>query len=370
MTSTPAVKYPHLKLLDWPFTIVPRVTDSPVWAGRTELRQRIDRLLRTVNRRPPSSLHLMWADFGAGKTHTLYYMNSAAMTYGMRPVYVEWPKKASTFVDVYRSIASKFPLRVLSSMFWAYAGKAGVDHVLNWAGEVYPDFEAVLESIYRGDDNNPLISEWLRAERGISKRELATIGVRNAIRTSDEAIRAMVVLTGLVANGNNHSKVLLMLDEFQRVDQLPPRVRRDINAGIHTLFNACPEGLCIVLSFSFGNPANIKFLLAEEVISRTDPDSIQLPKMTTVEAMNFVQDILEHQRAPDGTDPFFPFTKGAIDAILQKTDKLTPREIMKYLDVVLRNADEEMEAGTISVVNPEYALNVLHNTTIPRDDET
>ena len=369
MTIAPVVKYPHLKLVDWPFTIVPRMTDSPIWAGRTELRQSIDRLLRTVNRRPPSSLHLMWADFGAGKTHTLYYMNSAAKTCGMYPVYVEWPKKASTFVDVYRSIALKFPPRVLSTMFWDYAGKVGVDHVLNGASEVYPDLGAVLERIYNGDGNNPLIGEWLRAERNISKRELSSMGVRNTIRTSDEAIRAMVVLTGLAANGNNHSKLLLMLDEFQRIDQLPPRARREINAGIHTLFNACPEGLCIMLSFSFGNPSNIKFLLAEEVISRTDPFGIQLPELTAVEALNFVRDILKQQRSPDGADHFFPFTEGGIDTILQKTGKLTPREIMKYLDVVLRNADEDIEAGTISVVTSEYALSVLDNTTIPMDED-
>ena len=369
MTAAPVVKYPHLKLLDWPFTVVPRITDSPMWAGRTELRQTIDRLLRTVNRRSPSSLHLMWADFGAGKTHTLYYMSSAAQTYGLYPVYVEWPKKASTFVDVYRSIALKFPPRLLSTMFWAYAGKAGVDHVLNGTSEVYPDFGAILERIYNGDDNNPLVGEWLRAEKGVSKRELSTIGVRNAIRTSDEAIRAMVVLTGLVANGDTHSKLLLMLDEFQRIDQLPPRARREINAGIHTLFNACPEGLCIMLSFSFGNPSNIKFLLAEEVISRTDPDGIQLPKLTAVEALNFVRDILKHQRSPDCADPFFPFTEDGVDTILQRTGKLTPREIMKYLDVVLRNADEDMEAGAISVVNSNYASNVLDNATIPMDEE-
>ena len=311
----------------------------------------------------------MWADFGAGKTHTLYYMNSAAKAYGMYPVYVEWPKKTSTFVDVYRSIALKFPPRVLSTMFWAYAGKAGVEHVLNGASEVYPDFGAVLERIYNGDDNNPLVGEWLRAEKSITKRELTTIGVRNAIRTSDEAIRALVVLTGLVANGNTHSKLLLMLDEFQRIDQLPPRARREINAGIHTLFNACPEGLCIMLSFSFGNPSNIKFLLAEEVISRTDPDGIQLPKLTVAEALNFVQDLLKHQRPPDCADPFFPFTEDGIDTILQRTGKLTPREIMKYLDVVLRNADEDMEAGAISIVTPDYASSVLDNATIPQDAE-
>ena len=39
MTDTPVVKYPHLTLLDWPFTVVPRLMVSRVWAGRTELRQ-------------------------------------------------------------------------------------------------------------------------------------------------------------------------------------------------------------------------------------------------------------------------------------------------------------------------------------------
>ncbi len=258
---------------------------------------------------------------------------------------------------------------MLSTMFWDYAGKAGVDQVLNWAGEVYPDFQAVLEHVYSNGEYNSLISEWLRADTGISKRELAAIGVRNTIRTSDEAIRAMVILTGLVANGSETSKLLLMLDEFQRIDQLPPRARRDINAGIHTLFNACPEGLCIVLSFSFGNPANINFLLAEEVTSRTDPDSIQLSKMTLAEAVEFVQEILEHHRSPDGAEPFFPFTKEGLEAVLQRTSKLTPREIMKHLDVVLRNAEEDIESGILLKVTPEYAVNVLDNTIVPRDDD-
>lgn len=362
------MKYPHLQLMDWPFTVVPRLTDSPVWAGRADLRQRIERFLRSNGRRSPSSLHLMWADFGAGKTHTLYYMHSAARSHDLYPIYVEWPKRTSTFVDVYRSIASRFPLHVVAGMFWAFASKAGVDDVLDWAEEIYPDFQAILERVYHQDDN-PLINDWLRAERGVSRRDLATIGVRNAIRTSDDAIRALVILTGLIANGAEHPKMLLMLDEFQRIDQLAPRVRRDVNAGIHTLFNACPEGLCIVLSFSFGNPDNIRFLIAPEVLSRADPDSIQLPKMTTTDALSFVQDLLTHYRSADVAASFFPFTQDAIETILGRMGSLTPREIMKYLDLVLRDIDEEIEMGGMSVVTSEHALDVLKKTSVPRDED-
>ena len=365
----PSPTYPHLELVDWPFRVVPIRGDTVIWAGRQQLKGQVERLVRNISRRSVSSLHLMWADFGAGKTHTLYYIESLAKEHNLLPIYVEWPKKTATFVDVYRGIASHFSRSLLSRLFWSCCDRKGVDEILGWASEEFPDFAAILECLYR-DEDTPLIHEWLRAELGVTRRELATIGVRNPIKTSDDAIQALVILAGLVASSGDYGKLLLMLDEFQRVDHLPPRVRRDVNTGIHTLFNACPESLTIILSFSFGRPDNIRFLLADEVRSRADLESIQLPEMSDTEAMEFVLDLLKHYRGQGGTELFFPFTKESCQVILRDTGRLTPRRIMKRFDVVLRRAEEEIRDEAITHITPEYALRVLREIPIREDDES
>ncbi|MCJ7426368.1 MAG: DUF2791 family P-loop domain-containing protein [Dehalococcoidales bacterium] len=337
-----------------------------MWAGRYQLKVQVENMIRRLGRNSVSTLNLMWADFGAGKTHTLYYVEFVAGINRLFPVYVEWPKKTTTFVDVYRGIASHFSLRVLSRLFWRCCEQRGVDKILDLVSGKYPDFGSALERIYEHKEDT-LIYEWLRAQPGLSKKELTTIGIRNPIRTSDDAIQSLVVLVDLIEGSGDYVRLLLMLDEFQRIDHLPPRIRRDVNAGIHTLLNACPQALSILLSFSFGKPENIRFLLPEEVRSRADLDSLQLPQMNPEEALEFVSDLLNCYRSCEGAEPFFPFTKDSCQAILQEAGRLTPRRIMKHFDVVLRRADEDIASGRITHITPAYAKQILQQ--LPMVDE-
>lgn len=368
MSTLHTPRYPHLALLDWPFRILPVRGNTTVWAGRQEVESQVKRLIRQLGRNSVSSLHLMWADFGAGKTHTLYYVEPLAKEHSLFPVYVEWPKKTTTFVDVYRGIANHFSLRVLSQLFWKCCEHKGVDEVLDSVSQQFPDFATILERIY-DNDRTSLVHEWLRAQPGVGRRELATIGIRNPIKTSDDAVRSVVVLVNLVAGSGDYVKLLLMLDEFQRIDHLPPRIRRDVNTGIRTMLNACPDSLSIILSFSFGRPENIDFLLTEEVRSLADPESIHLPQMTKVEAMEFVEDLLKSYRSSESVGPLFPFTAESCQVVLDHAGKLTPRRIMKRFNVVLRRADEDIEGGVIAHVTPEYAVQILRKVPALEEEE-
>ena len=63
------MKYPHLGLVDWPFRVVPDESFYSFMADREQLVSDIRTLLRNLSRRSASSMHLMWAWFGAGKAH-------------------------------------------------------------------------------------------------------------------------------------------------------------------------------------------------------------------------------------------------------------------------------------------------------------
>jgi len=66
--------YGHLGLRRWPFPVVPQREHCTFIAAREHLRKDVDGLIDTLSRRDTSSIHLFWSWFGAGKTHTLFYV--------------------------------------------------------------------------------------------------------------------------------------------------------------------------------------------------------------------------------------------------------------------------------------------------------
>src|SRR4051812_17315636 len=87
----------------WPFDLVPRKDQPLVWADRRELKTQIVRLGKRLQRHAAVSLHLLWADFGSGKSHTLLYLKQQCERgeYGsICPVYAVLPKGCNSFLDI------------------------------------------------------------------------------------------------------------------------------------------------------------------------------------------------------------------------------------------------------------------------------
>ena len=103
----------HLGLTAWPFSVVPRPEHCTFIAGRPALRDDIAALLRNLSRKDTSSIHMLWSWFGAGKTHSLFYLaNEARRLAAASPpvtltaVYTEFPKGLRSFMELYKSFAS------------------------------------------------------------------------------------------------------------------------------------------------------------------------------------------------------------------------------------------------------------------------
>jgi len=76
--------YEHLNLRGWPFRVVPDLEFAAIWAGRPETKQQLERLVGRMQFLPRSSLHLLWANFGMGKTHTLLHLQHLCQRSGDR----------------------------------------------------------------------------------------------------------------------------------------------------------------------------------------------------------------------------------------------------------------------------------------------
>jgi len=111
-------KYPHLHLSDWPFQTVPDERFTKIWADRREVLEVVYSTLNSLSRKKPSTINLIWAWFGAGKSHTLKHMAYLCKTKfkSLLPVYTEYPKTVKSFLDLYVYFISEFKSSIPTSV--------------------------------------------------------------------------------------------------------------------------------------------------------------------------------------------------------------------------------------------------------------
>lgn len=358
--------YEHLNLKAWPFQIVPDPEFATIWAGRRQTKVQLDRLLWKMQFAPRSGLHLLWANFGMGKTHTLLHLQHLCQQTQSRliPVYAIMPQRARGFLEAYRAIVSELP--------YGFLGDQLVKVGNNWSGSLtlHPMFSkspgvvnAIL-SIRGGDAERATAArQWLIAQPGLTARHLRAVGVTYRIRTPENAINALTALTHLATfKSNPPTKLVVMLDEYQRIGELKPRVMNEVNAGLHSYYNEHPNGLELILSFSFGREDNVAYLLSDGLKSRAEPQSISLDVLSQAEAIEFIRDLLVQFRLREDGRWAFPFSPAAVETLVKhiaETKALTPRRVMVYANHVLLESQFARGPDDTSEITPQEVREFL-----------
>lgn len=370
------IKYPHLRLREWPFRDVPDEDFCSFIADRSELVSDINSLLRNLSRRSTSSMHLMWAWFGAGKTHTLYYIKQLCKTdfRNLIPIYVEFPRTVKCFIDIYKCLIAKLDMDIVDEAYLEVFGDSTKAQIQKELRYDYPDLAGALKLHFMGDERQQdIVVRWLRAECR-ELRTLKTIGVSKPIQSSDEAIRIISWLIKLISIKGQllspeNVRVIWMIDEFQRIGNCRIPVVEEINGCLHSIFNRCPNSLSIMISFS-GHPEKKKWptWLSQEIKDRIGIEkTLLLPPLRTEEALKFVKDVLKHFRSSerDTSDIFFPFSKKSVNEIIRiiesKKDELKPRRIMQYFRAVLEEAEPKIADGKMQIIETDFANQVLRD---------
>ncbi len=360
--------YEHLNLKAWPFQVVPDAQFATIWAGRRKSKEQLSRLLWKMQFAPKSSIHLLWANFGMGKTHTLLHLQHLAnQTKGkLIPVYAVMPKKATGFLDLYRAIVTELPYDFLGEQLIKVGNSAGGSVAQHPIFRKSPGVVNALLKIRAHDMVLETIArQWLAGQPGLSNSDRKALGVTYAIRTADQAISALTALTLLATFGSNPpSKLVIMVDEFQRIGELRESVRQELSSGIHTYYNDNPNGMDLALSFSFGRRDNVAFMLSNELRSRAEPETISLDVLTESEGEEFVRDLLDQFRITPDERWAFPFTPEAVRAIIfhvRKTKPITPRRLMLYFNHVLLESQYARGVNDSGQVSAEEVKKYLAN---------
>jgi len=382
------VRYPHLHLVDWPFRIVPDESFYSFMADRTQLVSDIKTLLRNLSRRPSSSMHLMWAWFGAGKTHTLHHLEYLCKTEftNIVPIYIEFPKSTKNFLDIYRAFISCIDIDTVNNAYLEVFTNPEKDKIQKKLSFDFPDLSNALQLLYQGSpDQQEIVIRWLRTEYR-EKQILRKIGIVKPIQSAEDAIKVISWLIRLINLGGTLSeeirRVLWMIDEYQRIEKLRKPSIDEINSCLHSIFNKCPNGLSIIISFSgYPEEKRLPVWLSPEIKDRIGIEKpLLLPPLSMEEAFKFVEDILTHFRNPSSTlpDKYYPFGKEAIQKVIEiiedkakrskRKDQPKPRTIMQFFDTVLREADPLIEDGKMKAIDQEFVSMVLKDVNLPEEE--
>jgi len=352
-------------LAEWPFREVPDPARCTFIAGRPGLRTTLDRLLvSTAN--PASAIHLFWASLGAGKTHALYYlMNRMESPENYLPVYTEYPESPATFVEVYGKFARNIQWdQIAEFCFQLFAGAdTATSKSLAQIRLVQPDIYRAFFLLAEGEDKAKakLATRWFRGEQ-LSRAELREAALTNNLQSPGDCAGVISVLakllglrhSGPVSSGSSF-RLVWIIDECQRLAAAPKRINDEINAGLQSTFNATPNHLTLILSFTGRPQKDFPGWLRPDLADRIGAKNVVLlPPLSRDDARSFFLELLAHYR-PAGivAEPCAPLTSKAIDYMLDRLlkadvnafglgdlvekDGIRPRALIKFCSAVLQD---------------------------------
>jgi len=381
--------YTHLGLNRWPFPVVPEPDYCTFLAARSQVRMDVHEMVDALARRETSSIQLFWAWFGAGKTHTVHYFShyaaQAANAKGnnrLITVYTEFPKGAKSFLDLYRSLLVAIDSDLLTEAFLEVATSPESAGVLRRLMQASPDLFTALNVLVTGNVQSQLLAHrWLRGD-AVPASDLKKVGIAQRVTTSEEATRALASIIGMLnvaaqAHGRPAARLIWIIDEFQRIQKAGTRGLDDINSGLHSTFNASPNALTLVFSFSGRpQPSGLPDWFSRELRDRIGRTKVMvLPPMSADEALRFVREILSQFRLAVGSlpsAPFFPFSEATCKAIIaevQAKGELKPRSVMHAFNSVLQEAEPLIERKELDVISVDFAKKALEAYTVVTDKD-
>src|SRR5207249_1702584 len=120
------------------------------------------------------------------------------------------------------------------------------------------------------------------------------------------------VLQAVVASG---CRVLLLLDEYQRVQAHHAGTRDLLNAAFLDAFNSIPKGLSIVFSSSTAQQSVAQRVLPPELLDRMRGRKVlALPELSEAQGIEFLGQLIAFFRPPTyAHSPWAPFSECVVE---------------------------------------------------------
>ena len=355
----------------WPFRVVPE-RSSEIWADRKDLLKDLDLLVKDSLEKGRSSICCFWGYLGAGKSHSLFYLKWLAEKSGESLViFSPMPKQIRKYADLYQQGFFKplnfFILSKMAAEIWRILNQgldprsefATLEKFTSEIADGWIDFGQAIMNLGRivaltGSIRDPVclaVEAWLSGVR-LSKTELRRLGVSDSIKEDSDCVRAtssiIRLLTYRKSECNGYGNVFWILDDSHYLATLKrsPKAFNQVQQGLRDAFDACPDNLCIILSFASRDASKIDELLIQDLASRVSR-RIQVPPLSDDEAFEFIEDLIniKNFKKDDNEDRHHPYTKDAIKKTIElckQTTDCTPRNLMQQFEILTSAAENQI----------------------------
>jgi len=337
-----------------PFSILADRRTAACWAGRASTKAHLERLVRSWALNSNSSLDLVWANFGAGKTHTLYHLNHLLATsidppIESVPIVVELPDGTGKFIDFFRILSAQLPWTNLAPVL------LGTEAV-----KQHHALAVALRALTYGEfDAQQLARQWLGGHRP-HLSQLKSLGIAEKIESDDAALGLLrATILGL---SQCDRRLVLLIDEFQRVGLSRRGAKATLLPYLRAMFSQCPSHFSVVLAIKSRLEDTALKLLPDELRTLLGlRPAIQLAPFERKDVMEFVLQRLDFFRLPGKEGQgVAPFTTGAVEEVLdwleeKEGDGFGPREVLQALGM----AYEHATMGGLSSINQQVVQEAL-----------
>lgn len=145
---------------------------------------------------------MVWAWFGAGKTHALRYFCHLCKNgpQKLTCVYTEFPKGVKSFVDLYRAFSFEMEIDSIKEAFTEILTSPSSEEYLRRLRSISQDFEKAGRALVLGTGEQPdYAMRWLRGEN-IPLKDLRTLGMNARISSTEDALRVLRCIVFLEAS--------------------------------------------------------------------------------------------------------------------------------------------------------------------------
>lgn len=311
---------------------------------------------------------LIWGPYGGGKTHTL--MRTMVELEGLTEIHavrVECPdlSKRSRFHDLYREgimreLGEEFVVGLIDEAVRS-VGMARREELTAKLRERLQDEEVAKAAIRLIDPNFDQLRLW-RWVSGValSRADLDDLGqTQDLTQTEAARLADMLRLFGRLLRELRQKRLVLVLDEMERLRQIGPETIATFVSGFTRLVDPNQTDVCILIGASAALESELTelFSFQSPVVSRLTSESImEVNYMHDDDLDSFIEEVIRFVRSPDAdldallesarastAEPldqrFFPFSNTAIEALKSRlTNAMTPREITMKMTRALGRA--------------------------------
>lgn len=338
-----------------PFELTANRESAKHWAGRRAVLQDLERICRSMDNRPDSSLNMIWANLGAGKSHALYHLayllEKSPTAKSTVTLWADVPEQLRRFLDLYRRLMSDLPMEVLAKEIASDSDP-----------RVPGDLRKFAQVFTHGSPaDKELLRQWILAENPSLRDLRAVSGISQKVEDDGAASEMFSSIVGVFAR--RKIRLVVLLDEFQRVAVLPNRGKEAVLSHLRTVFSRNSSYFSVVLAaFSRMEKSAMELLPAELRTLMGARPAVSLPEMDDKEALEFILERFKHFRSPGYRGgPAAPFGERTLRAVIghiagiDRGARLIPRTLFQALtwiyDAEPLNGKPEMD--------PDHALAIL-----------